>query len=91
MEVLGVQRRWRFTGFYGCPDTVERYHSWDLLIRLGATNSLPWLCCGDFNKILTAEEKIGGRTRGARQMQGFQQALDECGFKDFGFSGPKYT
>ncbi|CAL9019305.1 unnamed protein product [Prunus brigantina] len=55
VEVLGVQRRWRFTGFYGCPDTVECYHSWDLLIRLGATNLLPWLCCGDFSKILTAE------------------------------------
>ncbi|CAB4268750.1 unnamed protein product [Prunus armeniaca] len=91
VEVLGVQGRWRFTGFYGCPVTAERHRSWDLLIRLGATNSLPWLCCGDFNEILTADEKTGGRTRGARQMQGFRHAVDECGFKDLGFSGPKFT
>lgn len=24
-------------------------------------------------------------------MQGFRQAVDDCGFKDLGFSGPKYT
>lgn len=70
---------------------AERHRSWDQLTRPEATNSLTWLCCGDFNKILIVDEKIGGRTRGARQMQGFQQVVDECGFKDLGFSGPKYT
>lgn len=48
---------WRFTGFYGDLDEHEWYLSWDLLGHLSLLPSLPWMCTGDFNAILSASEK----------------------------------
>ena len=42
---------WRFTGFYGEPETHRRHESWDLLRQLHRQSSLPWLCAGDFNEL----------------------------------------
>ena len=55
----GVDDAWRFTGFYGDPDTASRENSWSLLRALSSHFSLPWLCMGDFNEILLGEEKLG--------------------------------
>ena len=52
--------RWRITGFYGNPKTHKRQESWDELAALNRKFQLPWLCYGDFNEILSREEKIGG-------------------------------
>ena len=46
---------------------------------------------GDFNEILRLEEKQGWLVRPERQMQGFRDALDFCGFKDLGFNGFPFT
>ena len=82
---------WRFTGFYGEPETHKRHESWDLLRRLTQQNSLPWLCAGDFNEIVKQSEKLGGRIRPLGQMQLFRDVLDECGFVDLGFKGSSFT
>ena len=44
---------WRFTGFYGHPESHLRKDSWKLLSYLNSQFSLPWFCCGDFNEILS--------------------------------------
>lgn len=54
---------WRFTGFYGHPVTHLRGDSWKLLSYLNNQFSLPWFCCGDFNEILSVNEKAGGAQR----------------------------
>uniref|UniRef100_A0A2N9FFZ2 Reverse transcriptase domain-containing protein n=1 Tax=Fagus sylvatica TaxID=28930 RepID=A0A2N9FFZ2_FAGSY len=82
---------WRFTGFYGAPETHKREESWDLLRRLNAQLKLPWCCMGDFNELVRIEEKQGRHTRSESQMQLFRDVLDECGFVDLGFTGPKFT
>ena len=53
----GADDAWRFTGFYGDPETASRENSWDLLRSLSHRHNLPWLCMGDFNEILFANEK----------------------------------
>ncbi|KAL4638715.1 hypothetical protein ACB092_03G166100 [Castanea dentata] len=55
--------KWRITRFYGNPDTNQRRESWNLLYFLNAQYQLPWVCLGDFNKILKASEKWGGPVR----------------------------
>ena len=42
-------RKWRFTGFYGHPETGKREESWRLLEELERRYALPWICMGDFN------------------------------------------
>jgi len=53
--------------------------------------SLPWVCLGDFNEILFAEEKQGWLDQPERQMQGFRDALDDCRLKDLGFNDFPFT
>ena len=87
----GGDDAWRFTGFYGNPVTTNRELSWILLKHLCLKMDLPWLCLGDFNEIVKAEEKIGGAPRRERQMTDFRAALDFCGFCDLGFVGSPFT
>jgi hypothetical protein len=50
-------------------------------------NNLPWLCAGDLNEILHEHNQIGGNDREEWMMEGFQDAVDYCGFIDLGYSG----
>ena len=87
----GKENGWRFTGFYGAPETQLRWKSWDLLRDLNNRFSVPWLCRGDFNELLKSHEKLGGRLRPYGQMQKFREVLNECGLFDLGFEGNKFT
>ncbi|KAF7808415.1 reverse transcriptase [Senna tora] len=46
---------------------------------------------GDFNEILSPDEKWGVRDASLSRIKDFQDCLDACGLTDMGFSGPKYT
>jgi hypothetical protein len=82
---------WRFTGFYGEARRELRHRSWDLLKLLNERCDLPWLCAGDFNEVLHANEQIGGQGRSERQIEGFRDAVADCGFVDLGYIGLPYT
>jgi hypothetical protein len=82
---------WRFTGFYGEARRELRHRSWDLLRWLSTRSVLPWLCAGDFNEVLHANEQFGGQGRSERQMEGFREAVEICGFNDLGYIGLPYT
>ena len=87
----GSSEAWRFTGFYGKPDTQKRKESWDLLCLLNRRFDLPWLYAEDFNEIVSGLEKLGGSSRSQVQMQLFREAINECGFLDLGLSGYQFT
>ncbi|KAG2667144.1 hypothetical protein I3760_15G097700 [Carya illinoinensis] len=46
---------------------------------------------GDFNEVLSVNEKVGGRARTDRQIQEFQDLLDDCGLLDLGYIGNPFT
>ena len=71
---------WRFIGFYEHPETHLREDSWKLFSFLNRQFNLPWFCCGDFNEILSMNEKAGGVLRSQSQMDSFQQVVNLCGF-----------
>ncbi|XP_074296243.1 uncharacterized protein LOC141624234 [Silene latifolia] len=81
---------WRVTGFYGWPAVSDRHLSWQLLRILGRQSGLPWMCVGDFNEILFANEMKGG-TRAQWQMNNFREAVDVCGLVDIQFEGYAFT
>uniref|UniRef100_A0A8R7TP82 Endonuclease/exonuclease/phosphatase domain-containing protein n=1 Tax=Triticum urartu TaxID=4572 RepID=A0A8R7TP82_TRIUA len=83
--------KWLFTGIYGEPSSDRREITWRLMRILKQQLNLPWLCAGDFNEILFNHEKKGGPARAQSQMEGFRLALVDCGLKDLGFIGDKYT
>ena len=82
---------WRITGFYGHPETHRRYDSWRLLAFLHSQFQLPWLCLGNFNEILSMDEKVEGSICSQQQMDGFRNVVDFCGFSDLGYCGIDFT
>ncbi|KAL5564135.1 hypothetical protein UlMin_027299 [Ulmus minor] len=82
---------WRFSGFYGNPDSNHRGHSWELLRRLCFAHSGAWLCAGDFNEILNGNEKLGGGVKSQRAIDEFRNAVDDCLICDLGFVGDPFT
>ncbi|KAL0434672.1 UNVERIFIED_CONTAM: hypothetical protein Sradi_0175100 [Sesamum radiatum] len=50
--------RWRLTGYYGEPYANRRKESWNKLIRLSRDSTTPWICLGDYNEILSHQEKL---------------------------------
>jgi hypothetical protein len=51
----------------------------------------PWLCVGDFNKVLCSSEQIGGNNREEWKMEDFRDTIEECRFSDLSYSGLPYT
>ena len=54
---------WRFTRFYGEPDTQLRHEAWARLRSLKNRSAALWICAGDFNEVAKQAEKLGGRIR----------------------------
>ncbi|TYJ37181.1 hypothetical protein E1A91_A05G359000v1, partial [Gossypium mustelinum] len=53
--------------------------------------NLPWMLCGDFNKIMYYFEKKKGLPRDKRRIELFQTVLKECQLVDVGYSRPWFT
>ncbi|KAK1678763.1 hypothetical protein QYE76_039611 [Lolium multiflorum] len=82
---------WRLTGIYGEPKTSDKEKTWRLLQILHGQSNLPWMCFGDFNEILFASEKQGGKVKNQAAMERFRHALDACELEDLGYIGDPYT
>ncbi|XP_048496581.1 uncharacterized protein LOC125495795 [Beta vulgaris subsp. vulgaris] len=85
------QGEWRFTGIYGFPEEENKDKTGALMIALARATELPWLCGGDFNLLLTANEKKGGDGFNAREADIFRRAMEACHFSDLGFVGYDFT
>ncbi|KAI0503893.1 hypothetical protein KFK09_014837 [Dendrobium nobile] len=83
--------RWRIATVYGSTEVQKRKELWDMLDK-HSVEDFPMALGGDFNCILSKEEKIGGRrfifSQGPRDMKDFLMRND---FHELGFIGPKFT
>lgn len=82
---------WRFTGFYGIADRSKRRDSWRLLKNLASHNDKPWVVMGDFNDLLSNDEKKGGTPQPSWLIKGFKEAVESSGLRDLGFDGHQFT
>ena len=82
---------WILTGIYGHPEKLKHIKAWNLKRLLHQQVTLPWICIGDFNEILSANEKQGGGPRSEWKMANFQEMLDDCRLRDMGFKGAHFT
>jgi hypothetical protein len=82
---------WKFMSFYGNLEVDKRKESWVILSHLRSFNPMAWMCIGDFNKILEANEKFGACRKSRKQMENFRATLDLCHPEDLGFVGLKFT
>ncbi|XP_026451379.1 uncharacterized protein LOC113351651 [Papaver somniferum] len=74
MEVGGVL----VTGIHANSYTVNRRDLWKDLYEISLLDK-PWLLIGDFNTVLNADEKKGGRSPLNAAMSDFNDCIDACG------------
>ncbi|KAL6182184.1 hypothetical protein ACLB2K_043607 [Fragaria x ananassa] len=89
INVSPTGKKWRLTGFYGHPTVKAR--SWEWLRKLKDIKDLPWIIFGDFNEILSKDEKSGGRQKKDEKWQAFEEVRKECFLHDLPFEGCKST
>ena len=91
VKVLDSNHTWILSSIYACPRLVERRLLWNNLSSIANLHHLPWLMVGDFNELLSCNDKQGGNPLNPRRVQLFKDCLDTCGMVDLGFHGPKFT
>lgn len=64
---------------------------WNNLTIIANTHNLLWIIVGDFNELLSGDNKLGGRPISLYRANIFKECLDACNMVDLGFQGPKYT
>ncbi|XP_074346276.1 uncharacterized protein LOC141685051 [Apium graveolens] len=83
--------RWRYTGYYGCPERERRQESWNMLRDLAGRSTLSWCLIGDLNDMMLADEKLGGCAHPRRLLEGFTNTISDCQLMDLGFVGNRFT
>ncbi|XP_026419826.1 uncharacterized protein LOC113315790 [Papaver somniferum] len=66
------------TGVHANSYTINRRELWQDLSDISLMNK-PWLVLGDFNTILSIDEKRGGTSLISTSMKDFQDCVDFCG------------
>lgn len=64
---------------------------WSNLETVANSLGLPWMAIGDFNEVLTVDEKKGGGPLDTSRALRFAEMLDNCDLTDLGFIGPRFT
>ncbi|MCH80906.1 replication protein A 70 kDa dna-binding subunit, partial [Trifolium medium] len=82
---------WRLTCFYGYPGGSRRRESWNFIRSLSRNSLLSWCIIGDFNDILSENEKKGRAERANWLINGFRQAVLDVGLSDVHMEGYPYT
>ena len=57
IKEVDEERTWRFTLFYRDPMIANRHVTWELLKGLCQDPDVPWVIGGDFNEVVSNEEK----------------------------------
>jgi hypothetical protein len=78
-------------GFYGPTYHHKRRKAWINLCALLESFEGPWLCFGDFNSTLDANEKKGGRNGSSSASRYLSELMFDLGVVDLGFVGAKFT
>lgn len=76
---------------YGHPNPSHRYHLWERIERIGTNRrGHPWFILGDFNELLSNNEKKGRRRRPEASFMDFRRMVRSCDFTDLKFSGNRF-
>nr|DAD46191.1 TPA_asm: hypothetical protein HUJ06_004421 [Nelumbo nucifera] len=79
------------TGFYGYPDRSRRRDSWNLLHTICASSRLPWCCIGDFNDMLSPEDKRGRLDHPNWLLARFRETISDCHLHEISIIGSCFT
>ncbi|XP_042016224.1 uncharacterized protein LOC121764235 [Salvia splendens] len=71
---------------------AERYYLWSKIRDIaGEVQGRPWMIGGDFNTILSPQDRIGSDSNRVAEMVDFAEVVEECRLMDLGFDGSPFT
>lgn len=76
---------------YAKSRTSGREDLWRYMRVFSTTINAPWAITGDFNSILSKEEKMGGKSYRLSKSIPFIECLHDCGLRDIGYTGNTFT
>lgn len=82
---------WRYTGIYASTDMRERRLIWDEVSNFRIQGDVLWVIMGDFNAIVSNNEKRGGNEKGDWELRDFQQFIRSNQLIDVGYVGYPFT
>jgi hypothetical protein len=85
------ESEWRLTCYYGYPERGRRRQAWNLLRELRDMSDLPWCIIGDFNDLLSQDDKKGANPHPNWLCNGFRNAVSDCDLTDIHLDGYPYT
>nr|POE81150.1 hypothetical protein CFP56_75245 [Quercus suber] len=79
------------TFVYGHPDHAKRGEVWQWLRSLKQHSHPSWLCIGDFNQVISKEDKLSLTIGNIIRAEEFQQVLGDLQLCDLTASGQRFT
>lgn len=80
-----------FIGIYASCEDQVRKNQWKVVKDRSRLWGEKWIIMGDFNDIVSNEEKWGGRTREDWSFKDFKQFIEDNQLIDLGFEGNPWT
>ena len=91
VKVADAIKDWMLVGFYSPAYPAKKRKAWEGLFALLNSFQGPWVCLGDFNYVISDEEKVGSRGGESSAPNFLKELFSEFGAIDLGFSGSKFT
>jgi hypothetical protein len=92
VNTVNENDNWRATGIYGYPQQHNKHLTCKLINDLSEINNHPnWFLFGDFNILLSNEEKLGVNHIEPNLTTSFRNTISLCGLQDLGYKGDKFT
>jgi exonuclease III len=82
---------WRLTCYFRYQERGRRTQTWNLLRELRDMSDLPWCIIGDFNDLLSQEDKRGNHPHPNWLCSSFRNAVSDCDLTDIHLEGYPFT
>ena len=86
LKFMNSELFWLTVVYAKCKQILRR-DLWQHLNNLTIPCNMPWIVLGDFNSILSSDERRGGAFPSLSSMEDFGDFLDQRGLVDCGFNG----
>ena len=84
-------KKFHLSFVYAFNSRMGRRPLWDNICRFNSSSGMPWMLMGDFNNILSIEEKANGIPATSYEMRDFKNCCYEAGISDLRSSGVYFT
>jgi len=91
LKISQGRQSWFVSCVYGNPKQNLRHWLLERLSEIGVTRKTAWCMIGDFNEIISNEEKLGGPLRLESSFQPFKDMLMTCDMHELGSTGNSFS